>query len=502
MAKVAEGSLSSAAFVPSAAGAVDHANGGSTPDKAARKKRKTHTQHSFNCWGHEMSRGSIARLCGEVLLSAGGGAFREHFCSRCRSGGVLIAASRIFIAPRGLKNRRTEGVWNECTPSATTPLPPHRVVNQTSDCTGPTLVVLRDEAPGAPLPGLIPLAASSAVSGTVLVEFRVGRTLTPVFPLPDWEGPGTSGSSLLETAGRAAEPPRLGAQPLLAPFTSLLQVQSQIQRTPSAAAADACAASALIGLASPPERRKGGAASSLASHGGAAPGYIPPADVQTARLGASGNGGLGSTPPPSPPEALAFLAVVFWVRSHSASYYDQEPRPSVPLWIARPGAFTLPFFAAAYLTQLASGNGRLAGHVWCAACILVPATAVATMFLRPAAAIESELLHHTSSSPLKFGVTFSLGLVHSAQPRSTSFKLLLAAALVALGSSILAVAYLRTGDGRWVRTVIHPLGLPFALPALLPHAIEAELWRGVTRALQRLRGDGRRRHRGGTHVER
>ena len=237
MAKVAEGSLSSAAFVPSAAGAVDHANGGSTPtpDKAARKKRKTHTQHSFNCWGHEMSRGSTARLCGEVLLSAGGGAFREHFCSRCRSGGVLIAASRIFIAPRGLKNRRTEGVWNECTPSATTPLPPHRVVNQTSDCTGPTLVVLRDEAPGAPLPGLIPLAASSAVSGTVLVEFRVGRTLTPVFPLPDWEGPGTSGSSLLETAGRAAEPPRLGAQPLLAPFTSLLQVQSQIQRTPSAA---------------------------------------------------------------------------------------------------------------------------------------------------------------------------------------------------------------------------------------------------------------------------
>ena len=201
-------------------------------------------------------------------------------------------------------------------------------------------------------------------------------------------------------------------------------------------------------------------------------------------------------------QALAFLAVVFWVRSHSASYYDQEPRPSVPLWIARPGAFTLPFFAAAYLTQLASGNGRLAGHVWCAACILVPATAVATMFLRPAAAIESELLHHTSSSPLKFAVTFSLGLVHSAQPRSTSFKLLLAAALVALGSSVLAVAYLRTGDGRWVRTVIHPLGLPFALPALLPHAIEAELWRGVTRALQRLRGDGRRRHRGGTHVER
>ncbi|EOD41344.1 hypothetical protein EMIHUDRAFT_199668 [Emiliania huxleyi CCMP1516] len=239
-----------------------------------------------------------------------------------------------------------------------------------------------------------------------------------------------------------------------------------------------------------------GAGASLPS-----PGYIPPADVQTAaRLGASGNGGLGSTPPPSPPEALAFLPVVFWVRSHSASYYAQEPRPSVPLWIARPGAFTLPFFAAAYLTQLASGNGRLAGHVWCAACILIPATAVATMFLRPAAAIESELDHHTSSSPLKFAVTFSLGLVHSAQPRSTSFKLLLAAALVALGSSILAVAYLRTGDGRWVRTVIHPLGLPFALPALLPHAIEAEFRRGVTRALQRLRGDGRRRHRGGTRV--
>ena len=294
-----------------------------------------------------------------------------------------------------------------------------------------------------------------------------------------------------------------------------------------------------------------GAGTSLPS-----PGYIPPADVQTAaRLGASGNGSwqlLARVPIPavlvasaaipallttglasfgagasagasyvtlallltprtrralsrSPcgavlRQALAFLVVVFWVRSHSASYYDQEPRPSVPLWIARPGAFTLPFFAAAYLTQLASGNGRLAGHVWCAACILIPATGAATMFLRPAAAIESELDHHTSSSPLKFAVTFSLGLVHSAQPRSTSFKLLLAAAVVALGSSVLAVAYLRTGDGRWVRTVLHPVGLPFALPALLPHAIEAEFRRGVTRALQRLRGAGRRRHRGGTHV--
>jgi len=149
-------------------------------NKASSKKR-ARSSYSFVCWGHEMQHGSTA--CEQRFLSAGGGAFREHFCSRCRSEGVFIESSRLYMAPRerGLKNERTCGAWNECTRNVTTPWPPHRVLNQTSDCSGPTLVVVRDEVLVAP-PGLVPLPMAS--SGTVLVKFRVGRTLTPATPLP------------------------------------------------------------------------------------------------------------------------------------------------------------------------------------------------------------------------------------------------------------------------------------------------------------------------------
>jgi len=59
---------------------------------------------------------------------------------------------------------------------------------------------------------------------------------------------------------------------------------------------------------------------------------------------------------------------------------------------------------------------------------------------------------------------------HKVHTPGISFKLLLAAVVVALWSSVLTAAYFRTGDGRWVRFVLHPPSLSFALPILVSHA--------------------------------
>jgi len=170
------------------------ASAGSPPidaeaDKASSKRRKQTSSQLVVCWGYEISRKPNA--CERLVSISGaisGKSFRERFCSACRSRGVYIDSSRIYMAPRerSLKNAHTTGAWNfECAQSLTLPpWPPWRVVNQTSDCSGPPLVVLRDEALGA-LPGLVPLSPiAGAVAGTDLVEFRVGRTLRPVLPLP------------------------------------------------------------------------------------------------------------------------------------------------------------------------------------------------------------------------------------------------------------------------------------------------------------------------------
>ena len=76
-----------------------------------------------------------------------------------------------------IANRHGRGFWNE---SPSSRLPAYRVVNQTSDCPGPTLVILKDELPG-PLPGL---AEAAALSSGGWVAFRVGRTLRSEMALP------------------------------------------------------------------------------------------------------------------------------------------------------------------------------------------------------------------------------------------------------------------------------------------------------------------------------
>merc|ERR1719424_956666 len=127
------------------------------------------------CWGAQLS-GTGA--CEPVRPKSG--AFREHFCAKCRAGPVVVPASRIrFVDPAlsvSATNSHAEGVWNENGSSRVPFWPPFRVVNQTSDSKdGLKLVVLKHET-RAPLHGLLPLPAHYGCE----VAFLVRRTLQTI----------------------------------------------------------------------------------------------------------------------------------------------------------------------------------------------------------------------------------------------------------------------------------------------------------------------------------
>ncbi|EOD20564.1 hypothetical protein EMIHUDRAFT_101887 [Emiliania huxleyi CCMP1516] len=139
------------------------------------------TRYTEKCWGDVVSGGALG--CEALPPQASRAAFSEKFCGRCRQRGVFVPASRVRM-PIGagsgeIANSHGPGFWNE--PSPASRWPAHRVVNQTSDCSGPRLVILKDESP-VPLPGLAEAAALSASDGWV--AFTVGRTLRRNLALP------------------------------------------------------------------------------------------------------------------------------------------------------------------------------------------------------------------------------------------------------------------------------------------------------------------------------
>ena len=74
-----------------------------------------------------------------------GNKFKDQFCDKCRRDGIRFPTDRIRCLKPGydkLENDHTPGVWNH----STGPLPAYRVVNCTSRCTGPK-VVLFDQQP-------------------------------------------------------------------------------------------------------------------------------------------------------------------------------------------------------------------------------------------------------------------------------------------------------------------------------------------------------------------
>ncbi|EOD29107.1 hypothetical protein EMIHUDRAFT_234022 [Emiliania huxleyi CCMP1516] len=147
-------------------------------------KRKRQPIDVEVCWGSILSGG--ASVC--EVVPPKGGAFREKFCARCRQRGVLVPVTRVRV-PVGtaeLSNQRTAGVWNS--PSRAVPWPDYRIINQTADCTGPILVILRNEC-SVRLPNLAPLPDLPAITSLPwpppgFIAFRVSRTLVPMTPLP------------------------------------------------------------------------------------------------------------------------------------------------------------------------------------------------------------------------------------------------------------------------------------------------------------------------------
>ena len=73
---------------------------------------------------------------------------REHlknkFCDNCRRGGIFVRVDRVRVQTHHFANTKTPGLWHRL-PSD--PDVGYRVINQTSKCKGPTLLVFSCEPP-------------------------------------------------------------------------------------------------------------------------------------------------------------------------------------------------------------------------------------------------------------------------------------------------------------------------------------------------------------------
>jgi len=99
------------------------------------------------CWGATLSHGSntMQSTCTRKSRTDAGtkNAFKDRFCSACCRDGVMVptAMVRAMIAPTGeplLQNNRSACTW---TSGHVSGCPPFRVVNHTSLCRGPQLVI-------------------------------------------------------------------------------------------------------------------------------------------------------------------------------------------------------------------------------------------------------------------------------------------------------------------------------------------------------------------------
>ena len=176
-----EGSCSGAAAPSRCPGLMEEARPPAREAASSDAPPPKRSRYTETCWGDVVSGGALG--CEALPPQASRAAFSEKFCGRCRQRGVFVPASRVRM-PIGagsgeIANSHGPGFWNE--PSPASCLPAHRVVNQTSDCSGPRLVILRDELP-VPLPGLAEAAALSTSGGGV--AFSVGRTLRSKVALP------------------------------------------------------------------------------------------------------------------------------------------------------------------------------------------------------------------------------------------------------------------------------------------------------------------------------
>lgn len=105
---------------------------------------------AFGCWGNILS-GKVRCTgsdYGRKTMS-----FRGRFCETCMSDGVSLPTYRVRalynpINNRVLTNTRNGGVWNVAHVSG---IPPFRVVNNTSGCSGPQLVIFHPSSSVEPI---------------------------------------------------------------------------------------------------------------------------------------------------------------------------------------------------------------------------------------------------------------------------------------------------------------------------------------------------------------
>merc|ERR1719473_1142839 len=98
------------------------------------------------CMGGELKEAGVANeLCeGPEAFDASRPGIQSRFCAACRRG-IAIDALRVRAMAehhqREFANKSSGGFWND--PIGT----PFRVINQTSRCVGPALIVFKGDAP-------------------------------------------------------------------------------------------------------------------------------------------------------------------------------------------------------------------------------------------------------------------------------------------------------------------------------------------------------------------
>ena len=109
-----------------------------------------------SCWGQQLN----SEMACSPDFVPGRNHFKNHFCARCREHGVPIPAHRVRAvrAERRdeFENPHSAGMWSKMGT---------RLVNQTSTCVGPSLVIFRGlpaDAPPSPLLSVRPIRAHTA----------------------------------------------------------------------------------------------------------------------------------------------------------------------------------------------------------------------------------------------------------------------------------------------------------------------------------------------------
>ena len=137
------------------------------------------------CWGAQLT-GSKAN-CSELLtsMSSSRAHFKLKFCPMCTKG-LSVKATQVRALHAGLEanfaNQKSIGFWNKDMAADTTG---YRIINHTSDCIEPKLVVFQGTPPDLDFPPL-PVALPSSCARQNPHPSLAGMPPSPQNPPPSW----------------------------------------------------------------------------------------------------------------------------------------------------------------------------------------------------------------------------------------------------------------------------------------------------------------------------